>query len=84
MIQVVKKDKQSNESLMRLFSRKVQSIGLLKKKKKDEFFKKKPKKNQLRKDAIHRNRKKTEETLLIKTGKLKVQEPQFGKGKKKK
>jgi len=77
---VVKKDKgdnESNESLMRGFSRAVRSLGFLKQKKKSRFLEPKPNKRKVRTDALRRAKKTAEREYLIKIGKIE-ERPQYG------
>lgn len=72
MIQVDKKDGESNDSLMRRFTRKVQGSGVLILKKKRQFRTKKQNKRQRRESALMRNKRKAEREYLIKIGKIEV------------
>lgn len=69
-IAVKKKDNESNESVIRRFTRKVQSTGLLIQKKRIQYREKRPNKRQQRQSAIRRRRMQQERDFLIKTGKL--------------
>lgn len=80
MITVDKKENESNGSLMRRFSRKVQSTGLLIQKKKRLFHEKEPNKRAKRDSAIRRKRSQDERAYLIKVGKIE-ETPAFGPGR---
>lgn len=84
MISLKKKDSESNESLMRRFSRKVQSTGVLNRVKKAQFFTKKPKKRAVRLAAIRKTELAQEREYLRKIGKLDEYMDKHGKGKNKK
>lgn len=70
MIVEEKKENESNESLMRRFSRRVQSKGSLKRIKARQFFEKSPNKRVIRKKAVQSAQKRAEVNLLIKKGKI--------------
>lgn len=78
MIEVEKKEHESNESLMRRFSRKVQSTGMFKRNKKRQFREKQPTRTQRRESAIRRERVRKEDEYLIRIGKKEVV-TKFGK-----
>lgn len=83
MVEVAKKNNESNESLVRRFVRKVQSSGKLLQAKKVQYRQPKKNKRQLRESAIRRAKTKAEKDFLRKIGKL--EEPTFrGRGPKKK
>lgn len=71
MISVTKKDGESNDSLSRRFTRKVQSTGLLIRKKRLQFRTRTKNKRAVRISAQHRARLTAERAHLIKIGKLK-------------
>lgn len=82
MIEVEKRDGESNDSLMRRFSRKLQSSGVLFRKKKMQYMERKPNKRQLRESAKIRTARQVERAFLIKIGKLE-ETPRFGRGSRK-
>lgn len=65
-----KKEGESNESLMRRFTRRVQSTGVLNRVKKRQFLTKKPNKRAQRLSAIRRTETAKEREHLRKIGKL--------------
>lgn len=71
MISVNKKEGESNDSVVRRFTRKVQSTGMLIRKKKQQYRARKLSKLKVRTSAKHRSRLATERAHLIKIGKLK-------------
>lgn len=77
MVKREKRDGESNESLMRGFTRAVQSLGFLKEKKKSQYRERKPNKRKLRESAMRKSEKQKERALLIKQGKLE-ERPQYG------
>ncbi|MCA9342958.1 30S ribosomal protein S21 [Candidatus Saccharibacteria bacterium] len=63
MIQVVKKDpKESTESLLRRFTRKVQQSGMMAITKQNQYFEKPLSKKERRERAIIRNQRKNQKT----------------------
>ncbi|MBU0732005.1 hypothetical protein KKC88_03945 [Patescibacteria group bacterium] len=81
MVEVVKKDGESNESEIRRFTRKVQGSGKLILAKKNMFVQGKPNKRQQRLSAIRRSKKEEEIDLLKKTGKIVDSRDRFGRQK---
>lgn len=83
VIDVNKKEGESNESLMRRFTRRVQSTGMLNRVKKRQFLAKKPNKRAVRLAAIRRSKVTAEREHLRKIGKLdEVMERGRGRGRK--
>ena len=81
MVELRKKDNESNENLIRRFTRRVQSSGILLHVKKIRYRQPKKSDNQLRKDAIRRAKYRQKQEYLRKIGKL--EEPIQGfRGKK--
>lgn len=70
MIEVHKKDNESNEGLIRRFTRRVQSSGVLLLVKKGRYHERKKNKNQQKSDAIRRARYRLKQDYLRKIGKL--------------
>jgi hypothetical protein len=70
MIIISKRDGESNESLMRKYSRAFRSSGFGDDAKSHQVFHRKPNKNQQRKSAKRRREAREEREFLIKTGKL--------------
>lgn len=70
VIDVNKKEGESNESLMRRFTRRVQSTGMINRVKKRQFMAKKPNKRAVRLKAIRRSKMAEEREYLRKIGKL--------------
>ena len=81
MVQVSKKNGESNESLVRRFVRKIQSSGKLLQAKKKQFKQPKENKRKLRQQAIRRSKVKAEKDHLRKIGKLEDVHS-YGKGVK--
>jgi ribosomal protein S21 len=81
VINVEKKEGESNDSMMRRFTRKVQSSGTLIRKKKGQYRQKEPNKRARRISAIRRTKAQQERAYLIKIGKLE-ETPRFGPRKK--
>ncbi|MFH1175402.1 MAG: hypothetical protein V1698_01630 [bacterium] len=71
MVEVRKREKESNESLLRRFSRKVQQSGLLLKARRIRFREQVKSKSRLREDAIRRSEMQKQRDYLKKIGKLK-------------
>ncbi len=78
MVEVKKKDGESNESVIRRFVRKVQSSGRLLQAKKYQFHQKKKNKRQIRLDAQRREHTRVEREYLRKIGKLDDYEERYG------
>lgn len=78
MVDVKKKDGESNESLIRRFVRKVQSSGSLLQAKGKQFHEKKKNKRQLRAAAQRRSVIRAEKEFLRKIGKLEEVDDRFG------
>jgi hypothetical protein len=68
MVEVVKKDKETSESLIRRFSRRMQESKVLIKARKSQFKVKDKSKKQLKEDAIYRKKVKKEADKLKKMG----------------
>jgi len=68
MVEVVKKDKETSESLIRRFSRRMQESKVLIKARKSQFNVKDKSKKQLKDDAIYRKKVKKEADKLKKMG----------------
>jgi uncharacterized protein YjiS (DUF1127 family) len=68
MVEVVKKDKETSESLIRRFSRRMQESKVLIKARKSQFKVKEKSKRQLKDDAIYRKKVKKEADKLKKMG----------------
>lgn len=68
MIKMVKKERESDESLIRRFSRKVQQSGVLKEVRGNRFHKKGKGKDTLRSDAIYKSKMHKEVERLKKMG----------------
>lgn len=79
MVEVRKKEKESSESLLRRFSRKVQQSGILLKARKIRYKEATKNKARVRKDAIRRVNVQKEREHLRKLGKL--NENHFGSSK---
>ena len=80
MVQVKKKNGESNEGLVRRFVRKIQSSGKLLQVKKKQFQQPKPNKRKVREQAIRKTKVKNEKDFLRKIGKL--DDRSYGKGVK--
>lgn len=78
VVEVKKKDGESNESLIRRFVRKVQSSGRLLNAKKRQYHEKPKNKRQVRLDAIRRQKIRDEREYLRKIGKLDEMEEKYG------
>ena len=70
MVEVEKKDKETSESLIRRFSRRMQQSGVLMKARKGRFASKKKTRRELREDALYRQKMKKEIDKLKKMGKF--------------
>lgn len=68
MVEVVKKDKETSESLIRRFSRRMQESKTLIKARKSQFKVKGKTKRQLKQDALYRKKVKKEADKLKKMG----------------
>ncbi len=68
MVEVVKKDKETSESLIRRFSRRMQESKVLMKARKTQFNVKPKSKKQLKDDALYRKKVKKEADKLKKMG----------------
>lgn len=78
MIHEQKKENESNESLIRRFTRKVQSSGVLLQKKSKQFYQRKMNKHQRRASAIRRKKMGDEYAYLVKIGRI-VETTFYGK-----
>lgn len=70
MIEVKRKERESVESLLRRFTRRVQQSGVLIEARKSQFRRPKKSKLRVRQEAIKRNEIKAEKEKLRKLGKL--------------
>ncbi len=68
MVEVVKKDKETSESLIRRFSRRMQESKVLIKARKSQFNVKAKSKKELKEDALYRKKVKKEADKLKKMG----------------
>jgi ribosomal protein S21 len=75
-ITLKKRDNESNERLIRRFTRRIQTSGMLLRAKRRQYFDRPKKKNQLKKDALRRLKMRTHEEYLRKIGVL--EEDSFG------
>lgn len=82
MIHEDKKENESNDSLMRRFSRKVQSTGILDTVKKSKFHQPKPNKAARKESAIRRKKRREEREYQIKIGKIE-ETPYYQRGRRK-
>lgn len=71
MLNVTKKNQETLSALVRRFTQKVQSSGILKQAKKNKFFKKSLNRNSRRKGAVAREEKRKQRKVLRKLGKIK-------------
>jgi len=69
-ITIKKKDNEPNERLIRRFSRRIQTSGLLIRIKKRQHFERQKNKNQLKRDALRRLMMRVKEDYLRKIGML--------------
>ena len=76
-ITIKKRDNESNERLIRRFSRRIQTSGLLLRVKKRQHFEHKKNKNQHKRDALRRLAMRIKEEYLRKIGAL--EEETFGR-----
>ena len=70
MVEVVKKDKETSESLIRRFTRRLQQSGVLVKARKTRFRTKDKTKRKVREEALYRTKVKKEVDKLKKLGKF--------------
>ena len=77
-ITIKKRDNETNERLIRRFSRRIQTSGLLIRVKKRQHFEKDRNKSQLKHDALRRLMMRAKEEYLRKIGML--EEETFGRG----
>lgn len=70
MVQVKRREKESTNSLIRRFARRVQQSGLLKQARKNRFRQTPKSKRQTKEAALHREKVITEKERLRKLGKL--------------
>ncbi|MFA5925911.1 MAG: 30S ribosomal protein S21 [Parcubacteria group bacterium] len=70
MIEVKKKDKESSDSLIKRFSRRVQQSGVLLSARKGRFYAKPKSRRQVRESAMYRSKIKKEVDKLKKMGKF--------------
>lgn len=70
MVEVVKKDKETSESLIRRFTRRLQQSGVLVKARKTRFRIKDKTKRKVREEALYRTKVKKEVDKLKKLGKF--------------
>ncbi len=68
MIKIVKNERESDESLIRRFTRKIQQSGLLKSVRAKRFYSKRKKKSVLRAEAIYKAKMRKEIERLKKLG----------------
>lgn len=76
-ITIKKRDNESNERLIRRFTRRIQTSGLLLRIKKRQYFEKAKNRNQSKKDALRRIYLRSKEDYLRKIGEL--EEDTFGR-----
>ncbi len=76
-ITIKKRENESNERLIRRFTRRIQTSGLLLRVKKGQYFEKEKNKNQSKKDALRRIQMRSKEDYLRKIGEL--EEDSFGR-----
>jgi len=74
MVEVKRKKGESFESLLRRFTRRVQSSGRLLQAKKVRFHERQPNKNKQHSDALRRIKFSTERAYLLKTGQVTEEE----------
>ncbi len=70
MVEVKKKDRESSDSLIKRFSRRVQQSGVLLSARKGRFYAKPQSRRQVRESAMYRSRVKKEVDKLKKMGKF--------------
>ncbi len=78
-ITLKKRDNESNERLIRRFTRRIQTSGLLLRVKRGQYFEKEKNRNQAKKDALRRMQMRDKQEYLRKIGEL--EEDSFGKRK---
>lgn len=81
LIEVKKKDGESNESLLRRFNRKVQASGVILYVKDNQFSQKAKSKNLTRRDAQRRSKMRELRDYMRKIGKLDDSRDQYGRSK---
>jgi len=69
-ITLKKRDNESNERLIRRFTRRIQTSGLLLRVKKGQYFEKSKNRNQVKKDALRRLKSRIKNDYLRKIGEL--------------
>ena len=79
MVEVYKKDHESQISLIRRFSKKVQQSGKLLTARKKRYLEKPKNKRLMKLGAMRREKIKVEKELLTKLGKLEEKYPKFGR-----
>jgi len=85
LVEVKKKNSESNESLFRRFTKKVQSSGKLLRYKKGQFKESEPSRNKVKYDAVRRKKVRSQNDYLRKIGRLEeVQDKKFGQRTQKK
>lgn len=80
MVKEERTERDSNESLMRRFSRTIMSTGLVKRKKSKLFFVRRPNRRKVRESAIRRKTHKEQREYDLKTGKIKEQ-PRYNRSR---
>ncbi len=70
MVEVKKKEKESSESLIRRFSKRVQQSGVILRARNVQFREKKKNKRKIKEDAIRRHQIRQKKEYLRKTGQL--------------
>ena len=75
MLEIKKKESESNESLIRRFSRRVRQSGFLFEVKKNKYRENTPNKRKLHDDALRRNKVRSEKEYLRKIGKIEELQP---------
>lgn len=78
MLEVRKKETESNEALIRRFSRRVRQSRFLIQVKKSRYLEQEPNKQKLRTNALRRHRVRSEREYLRKIGKLEELQPGMG------
>lgn len=74
MVEVKRRDRESTESLLRRFSRRVQQSRVLISARKARFYNPPKSKRQVRQSALHRSQLLKERDRLIKLGKIKKED----------
>lgn len=77
-----RRDNESNERLIRRFSRRIQTSGLLLRAKKRQYFERTKNKNQKRKEALRRLYLRARSDYLRKVGLLEEEIPNPGRGRR--